>query len=124
MSDVDESVRSTAGEEPTQAGGAPEAPESGVVDTSPGEEPGTPIGGFLQARYQLSESAFAIARYDGIEDGFGTFSRTLTVGAGTRVGRNFRFELEDVIGHAPVTTHTLNAVLGFGFSNAGGSQAY
>lgn len=42
MSDVDESVRSTAGEEPTQAGGAPEAPESGVVDTSPGEEPGTP----------------------------------------------------------------------------------
>lgn len=81
-------------------------------------------GGFLQARYQLSESAFAIARYDGIEDGFGTFSRTLTIGAGTRVGRNFRFELEDVIGHAPTTTHTLNAVFGFGFSNAGGSQAY
>jgi hypothetical protein len=81
-------------------------------------------GGFLQARYQLSSSAFAIARYDGIEDGFGTFSRTLTVGAGTRVGRNFRFQLEDVIGHAPATTHTLNAVFGFGFSNASGSQAY
>jgi hypothetical protein len=81
-------------------------------------------GGFLQARYQLTNTAFAIARYDGAEDGLGNFSRTLTVGAGTRVGRNFRFELEDVIGHAPATTHTLNAVFAFGFSNAGGSQAY
>lgn len=81
-------------------------------------------GGFLQARYQLTSSAFAIARYDGVEDGFGTFSRTLTVGAGTRVGRNFRFEIEDVLGHSPMATHTLNAAFGFGFSNASGSQAY
>lgn len=95
-------------------------------DTSPSGD-GAAVasgGGFLQARYQITNTAFAIARYDGIEDGLGTFSRTLTVGAATRVGRNFRFELEDVIGHAPTTTHTLNAVFGFGFSNASGSQAY
>jgi hypothetical protein len=81
-------------------------------------------GGFAQTRYQVTEKTFAIARYDGIDDSTGTFDRSLTVGAGTRVGNNFKLEFEDVIQHTPLAKHTLNVVFGFGFSNVGGSQAY
>lgn len=81
-------------------------------------------GGFLQTRYALSSRAFAIARYDGIEDTAGGFSRTFTVGAGTRLANNFKLEIEDVVAHSPQTSNTLNIVFGFGLSNVNGSQAY
>ncbi len=81
-------------------------------------------GGFVQTRYQLSQSAFALMRYDGVEDSLGTFSRSFTAGAGVRVGEHFKLELEDVMQHIPQTKHTLNIVFGFGFSNVSGSQAY
>lgn len=81
-------------------------------------------GGFAQARYQLNPASFLIGRYDGVSDSTGTFERSFTLGYGMRVGNNFKVEFEDVMQHSPQTTHTLNVVFGFGFSNAGGSQAY
>lgn len=88
---------------------------------------GVPIssgGGFLQTRYALGPKTFALARYEGIEDGSGSFARWFTVGAETFIGNAFRLEVEDEIQHLPQAKNTLNVVLGFGFANTGGSQAY
>ncbi|HET9095566.1 MAG TPA: hypothetical protein VFN37_02795 [Candidatus Baltobacteraceae bacterium] len=79
--------------------------------------------GFGASLYAGRFSANAVTQsgFDSSPNGEGAAAAS---GAATRVGRNFRFELEDVISHAPEARHTLNAVFGFGFSNASGSQAY
>jgi len=96
------------------------------LDLSPSGDgiPMTSSGGFLQGRYQIGSRSFAIGRYDGVEDGSGSFDRALTIGAGTRIGSRFRLEVEDVMDHHPSTKNTLNVVFGFAFADVGGSQAY
>ena len=82
-------------------------------------------GGFLQARMQVGAHAFAIARYDGVNDSTGGFSRSVTIGAGTLFARAFRIEIEDQIFHSPETHNALSVVFGFGVSTVHeGSFAY
>lgn len=71
-------------------------------------------GGFLQARYAVSQRDFLIARYDGTQDTNG-FYRAAVLGVGHRMTRNSRLTLEDVITHGPATSHTLNAALLFAY---------
>lgn len=73
-------------------------------------------GGFVQTRMQLGSSAFAIARYDGVNDSGGGFGRSFTVGAGIFFLRAFRLEVEDQIFHAPETHNGLAIVLRTGVS--------
>jgi hypothetical protein len=65
-------------------------------------------GGFTQLRYEITPKLFSLARYDGTNDPSG-FLRTTTALLGYRLSHNARLTLEDVIGHQPSTTHTLNA---------------
>lgn len=93
-----------------------------------GDGGGTAIGasgGFLQARMQIAAHQFAIARYDATSDTTGNFSRSLTFGGGTLVGRAFRIEVEDQVFHQPQTHNALSIVFGFGVSTVHeGSFAY
>lgn len=82
-------------------------------------------GGLLQARMQVGAHHFAIARYDGVNDSNGNFSRSFTIGAGTLFARAFRIEIEDQMFHAPQTHNALSVVFGFGVSTIHeGSFAY
>ncbi len=82
-------------------------------------------GGFLQGRMQLGAHSTVIARYDGVNDSNGGFSRSFTIGAATLFARAFRIEIEDQIFHAPETHNALSVVFGFGVSTVHeGSFAY
>jgi hypothetical protein len=82
-------------------------------------------GGFIQGRYQVGSQNFVIARYDGVNDSAGNFSRSMTLGAGTIFARAFRIEVEDSVTHQPETRNTFSIVLGFGVSTIHeGSFAY
>lgn len=82
-------------------------------------------GGFVQGRYQISTTGFAIARYDGVNDSAGNFSRSFTFGGGAIFARAFRVEIEDSVTHVPQTHNALSIVLGLGTSTIHeGSFAY
>jgi len=109
----------------------------------------TSSAAFLQIRADLTPRTFAIARYEGQDDGldsfatfyfsnpgaiattyggqgnaFGAFFRQAVVGGGYTPGAHVRFTLEDTITHTPQTHHTLRAVAAFGASNARLSAGY
>jgi hypothetical protein len=65
-------------------------------------------GGFTQLRYAFNRKLFAAARYEGTNDPTNGFTRdgVLLLGYGPR--ENSRITIEDVIAHAPQTTHTMN----------------
>jgi hypothetical protein len=65
-------------------------------------------GGFTQLRYAFDRKLFAAARYEGTNDPTNGFTRdgVLLLGYGPR--ENSRITIEDVIAHAPQTTHTMN----------------
>lgn len=93
------------------------AVQTGVDGNASGDGTGeSTSGGFLQARMQLGQNAFAIARYDGVNDSAGGFGRSLTVGAGLFFFHAFRLEVEDQIFHAPQTHNGLAIVLRTGAS--------
>jgi len=104
---------------------------------------------FVQIRADLGPRTFAIARYEGQDDGldsfsrfyvsnpgaiattyggqgnaFGTFFRQSVLGAGYTLGTHVRFTLEDALAHTPQTRHTLRAVMAIGASNARLSAGY
>lgn len=54
-------------------------------------------GGFAQARYDVTDKLFGIARYDGVADTAGSFARSLIAGAGYRIARNARFTVFDTV---------------------------
>jgi hypothetical protein len=72
-------------------------------------------GAFVQARYELSPRAFAIARYDATQDT--AFSRALVAGGGYRVARNARFTVFDTMrrGQDGARVHSLSTALLFAF---------
>jgi hypothetical protein len=65
-------------------------------------------GGFTQLRYQFNRRLFASARYEGTSAPAGGFSRDGVLLLGYGPAENSRVTIEDVIAHAPRTTHTLN----------------
>ena len=72
-------------------------------------------GGFLQARYELAQGAFLVARYDGTQDA--RTSRALIAGGGYRVARNARFTVFDTLhrDEAHARVHSLSTALLFAF---------
>jgi hypothetical protein len=100
--------------------------------------------GFVQVRADLSPRIFAVARYEGQDDGldafasfynanpglivlsayagqgnaFGSFARQSVIGAGYSPSGRFRLTVEDAITHVPQTLHTLRVIAAFGASNA------
>lgn len=65
-------------------------------------------GGFTQLRYQFNRRLFVTGRYEGIADSTGTFSRDAVFLLGWGPTERTRVTIEDVIGHIPQTTHTMN----------------
>lgn len=72
-------------------------------------------GGFTQLRYAFGTRLFSLVRYEGTNDAMNGLSRDAVVLLGYRPSRNSRFTVEDVIAHAPLTTHTMNAQLTVGY---------
>jgi hypothetical protein len=70
--------------------------------------PALSSGGFTQARYELNRRLFALARYEGTNDGLNGVARDFVGLLGFRVSRNSRFTIEDVVRHDPQTKNTLN----------------
>lgn len=71
-------------------------------------------GGFTQVRYAFDSRTFALARYEGTNDGT-AFARDAVFALGYAPARNARLTVEDVISHAPRTTHVGNVQLTIGF---------
>jgi hypothetical protein len=68
-------------------------------------------GGFEQLRYAFGRRFFAEARYEGTNDPANGFARDAVFLLGYGPAKNSKVSVEDVIGHAPRTTHTMNAEL-------------
>ena len=71
-------------------------------------------GGFSQLRYAVSPRFYALARYEGISDTTGVFTRDGVLLLGYRPSHNSGFTIEDVVEHVPQTTNTMNAQLTIG----------
>jgi hypothetical protein len=109
----------------------------------------TSSAAFIQVRADVAPHAFAIARYEGQDDGldpfatfyfsnpgaiattyggqgnaFGAFFRQTVLGGGYTPVTHLRFTLEDAITHTPRTHHTLRVVTAIGASNARLSGGY
>jgi hypothetical protein len=65
-------------------------------------------GGFTQVRYAFNRRLFAAARYEGTNDSTNGFTRDAVVLLGYGPTERSRVTIEDVIAHAPQTTHTMN----------------
>jgi hypothetical protein len=72
-------------------------------------------GGFEQLRYAFNRRLFAEARYEGTNDPANGFTRDAVFLLGYGPTENSKLSIEDVIGHAPQTTHTMNAELTLAF---------
>ncbi len=68
-------------------------------------------GGFTQLRYQFDRRFYALGRYEGTYDPLNGFARDGVVMLGYGPSERSRVTIEDVIQHAPVTTHTTNLQL-------------
>ena len=71
-------------------------------------------GGFVQLRYEVSQRAFAIARYDATQDT--AFARALVAGAGFRVARNARLTVFDTMRRAEDRARTYSVSTGLMFA--------
>jgi hypothetical protein len=65
-------------------------------------------GGFTQLRYQFNRRFYASGRYEGTSDPTNGFVRDGVLMLGYGPTENTRITIEDVVQHAPVTTHTMN----------------
>ncbi len=65
-------------------------------------------GGFTQLRYAFSPQFYALARYEGTDDPSRGLTRDGVLMMGYGPSENSRVTIEDVIQHAPATTHTAN----------------
>lgn len=63
-------------------------------------------GGFTQLRYELSPRLFALARYEGTNDGNTGLARDAVLLTGLGVSHNSRFTVEDVVSRIPQTKNT------------------
>jgi hypothetical protein len=65
-------------------------------------------GGFTQLRYELGRRWFVLGRYEGTNDTINGLTRDGVFLLGYGPSENSRVTIEDVIGHVPQTTHTMN----------------
>jgi hypothetical protein len=65
-------------------------------------------GGFTQLRYAFGRKLFALGRYEGTNDPTNGFTRDGVLLLGYGPTERSRLTVEDVISHAPQTTHTMN----------------